>query len=150
MKPKKFLLAFGCVTVIAACAVWTWRTQFNQPKFNVALHAGLGQTMAEQTLRATGGSGKLVVISLDAGSFPELGVQMKEFKKVMAAHPGLSFKEYELDTDERPKFHFGAGLSARRYVRMVNKNLGSAAFVSFVGAPDLTDKALAEQKYHAE
>ena len=146
MRIKQLLLALLCLAVIATCAVWTWRTQFNQPKFNVALHLGLGQVMAEQTARAVHGTGKVVLVTLDAGAFPELGVQVKEFKRLLAAQPGVSLKEYELDTAERPKFHFGAGLSARRYVRLVNKNLSASSVVSFVGAPDLTDKDLAELK----
>ena len=146
MKVKQLLLAILCLAVIATCVVWTWRTQFAAPKFNVALHVGLGQVMAEETARATHGTGKVVVVTLDPGAFPELKVQMQQFKKVLVGHPGISLKEYQLDTEERPKFHYGAGLSSRRYVRMVNKNLAAAAFVSFVGAPDLTEKDVAELK----
>jgi hypothetical protein len=147
MKAKRILIALGCVAVIAACAVWTWRTQFAAPKFNVALHVGLGQTMAEQTASALNNTGKIVIVTLDSQAFPELGVQMQEFKKILAQHSGLAIKEtYTLETDDKPKYHFGSGLSGRRYVRLVNKNLSAAAFVSFVGAPELTDKELAEMK----
>ena len=72
---------------------------------------------------------------------------MQEFKKIIGQYPGLTVKEtYKLETDDKPKFHFGSGLSGRRYVRLVNKNISADAFVSFVGAPELTDKELAEIK----
>jgi hypothetical protein len=147
MKPKRILLAAGCLAVVAGCAWWVWRTQFNQPKFNVALHIGLGRTLAEETARALSHTGKVVLITLPAGAFPELEVQMREFKKVLAQHPGLAIKEtYELETDDKRKFNFGSGLSGRRYVRLVNKNMSASGFVSFVGAPELSDKELAELK----
>ena len=143
MKIKKIITVVSCLAILAACGIWTWRTQFNQPKFNVPLHLGLGQTMAELATSASGGTGRIVIITLAAGQFPELGVQVKEFKKIVAAHPGVTFKEYELDTEDRPKFQFGTGLSARRYLRTVNKNLTASAIVSFVGAPELTEKEAA-------
>ncbi len=146
MKSKTIITVAASIAVIAACAVWTWRTQFNQPKFNVALHLGLGQTMAQLTAAAMDRTGKVVLITLPAGDFPELGVQVKEFKRIMATNTHVTYKEYELDTEDRPKFHFGAGLSARRYLRIVNKNLSASAIVSFVGAPDLTKKEAGEVK----
>lgn len=147
MKLKKIFAVTGCLAVVAGCTWWIWRTQFNQPKFNVALHVGLGQTLAEETARALNSTGKVVLITLPAGAFPELEVQMAQFKKVLAQHPGLTIKEtYELETDDKRKFNFGAGLSGRRYVRLVNKNQSAAGFVSFVGAPELSEKELAELK----
>ena len=148
MKKKRILLAVACLAVIAAAGYWIWRTQFNQPTFNVALHQGLGQVMAEQTMRALNNTttGKIVLITLPAGAFPELVVQMDEFKKTIARHPGFRTRIYELETDDRPKFRFGAGLSARRYVRIVNKNLDAAALVSLVGAPELKESDMAELK----
>jgi hypothetical protein len=147
MKSKRIAIALACLAVIAACGVWTWRTQFAAPKFNVALHVGLGQVMAEQTALALNNTGKIVIVTLAANGFPELGVQVGEFKKIIARHPEITIKEtYELETDDKPKFSFGSGLSARRYVRLVNKNVSAAAIVSFVGAPDLGDKELAELK----
>lgn len=145
MKPKKILTILVCLAVIAACGVWIWRTRFNQPKFSVPLHLGLGQAMAELTASA-GATGRIVIITLPARQFPELAVQVKEFKRVLSVHRGLSFKEYELETEDRPKFQFGTGLSGRRYLRIVNKNLSASAIVSFVGAPELKEKEAAEIK----
>lgn len=147
MKPKNILIAACSIAVIAGCAWWIWRTQFNQPKFNVALHVGLGQALADETVRALNSTGKVVLVTLPSGAFPELGVQMAQFKKVLAQHPGLSIKEtYELEADDKRKYNFGSGLTGRRYVRLVNKNMSAAGFVSFVGAPELTAKELAELK----
>jgi hypothetical protein len=146
MKTKKTITVLACLAALAACGVWVWRTQFNQPKFNVPLHLGLGQAMAELALGASGGTGRIVIITLPAGQFPELGVQVKEFKRIIGAHPGVTFKDYEIETEDRAKYHFGTGLSARRYLRTVNKNLSASAVVSFVGAPELTEKEAAEIK----
>ncbi len=147
MKPKNILIAACSIAVIAGCAWWIWRTQFNQPKFNVALHVGLGQALADETVRALNSTGKVVLVTLPSGAFPELGVQMAQFKKVLAQHPGLSIKEtYELEADDKRKYNFGSGLTGRRYVRLVNKNMSAAGFVSFVGAPELEAKELAELK----
>ena len=55
-------------------------------------------------------------------------------------------KEYELDTKNQPKYGVGAGLSGRRFVRTVLKNAKADAFVSFVGAPKLSDEEAAELK----
>ena len=38
MKSKKLITVLACLSALAACGVWTWRTQFHQPKFNVPLH----------------------------------------------------------------------------------------------------------------
>lgn len=146
MKTKKLVTVLGCLAALIACGVWTWRTQFNQSKFNVPLHLGLGQTMAELAASASGGTGRIVIITLPAGQFPELGVQVKEFKRIVGAHSGVTFKEYEIETEDRPKYQFGTGLSGRRYLRTVNKNLSASAVVSFVGAPELTEKEAAEIK----
>ena len=147
MKSKQLLIALACLATVAVCGVWTWRTQFAAPKFNVPLHVGLGHVMAEETARALTNSGKIVIVTLDAHAFPDLGVQLAEFKKTVARHPQLTIKEiYNLETDDKPKYRFGSGLSARRYVRLVNKNVSAEAIVSFVGAPELTDKDLAEMK----
>lgn len=147
MNPKKIGIAIGCITVIIAASIWTWRTHFAAPKFNVPLHVGLGQAMGEQTALAVTNNGKLVIVTLAPNAFPELAVQLREFKKVISRHRGMTIKEiYELDTDGKPKFGFGSGLSGRRYVRIVNKNMSAAAIVSFVGAPELSDKELGEMK----
>ncbi len=146
MKSKKLITVLACLSALAACGVWIWRTQFHQPKFNVPLHLGLGQTMAELATGASGGKGRIVIITLPAGQFPELGAQVKEFKRILGKHPDVTFKEYEIETEDRAKYQFGTGLSGRRYLRTVNKNLSASAVVSFVGAPELTEQEAAELK----
>ena len=62
-------------------------------------------------------------------------------------HPGIKLeKSYKVETDDKPKYSFGTGLSGRRFVRIVNKNLEADALVSFIGVPTLSSEDLAQLK----
>ena len=135
---KPFLIISACIALIAAAAQSIYRTQFAAPPFNVDLHRAVGRALAGETAKLLNNSGKVVLISIDLAGLPELKTQLAEFEKAL--------KQFPLETDDKPKYSFGAGLSGRRYVRIVNKNPGTDAFVSFVGAPRLSDSELAELK----
>ena len=144
---RQLLTIFFCVAAIAASAFWIYRTQFAAPKFNVALHEAVGRVMAEETARMLGNKGKVVVISIELAGVPELKAQLAAFERALKKFPGVVLhKKYPLETDDKPKYSFGSGLSGRRYVRIVNKNLEADAFVSFVGAPALAPDELKELK----
>ncbi len=51
-----------------------------------------------------------------------------------------------LDPGDNPKYRPGSGLSAKRFLKIVRKNAGADAIVSFVGAPELSDEELAQMK----
>src|SRR2546427_237112 len=51
-------------------------------------------------------------------------------------------KEIPVDTDDKPHYRTGAGLSSRRFLRIVKKSTGAAAIVSFIGAPRMTEEEL--------
>ena len=144
---KPFLIISACIALIAAAAQSIYRTQFAAPPFNVDLHRAVGRALAGETAKLLNNSGKVVLISIDLAGLPELKTQLSEFEKALKQFPGITIKHrYPLETDDKPKYSFGAGLSGRRYVRIVNKNPGTDAFVSFVGAPRLSDSELAELK----
>jgi len=144
-RTKQWLVAIICIGVISACVLWTYHTQFAAPKFNVALHRGVGRVMAEETSRLLGNHGKIVIIAMEFAKVPELRVQMEEFKNALQQPGGITVKQtYNLETENQPKYGLGSGLSGRRYVRIVNKNTNAAAIVSFVGAPHLTDDEIAQ------
>jgi hypothetical protein len=144
---KQLLIGTAAVCLIAGSAFSVYRTQFAALKFNLALHQAIGRALAEETARALSHTGKLVTIAVELGHLPELKAQLDEFERTLRAYPHLTIlHKYQLETDDKPKFSFGSGLSGRRFVRIVNKNLTADAFVSFVGAPGLSKDELAELK----
>jgi len=144
---RQLLIAVLCVLAIGGSAFWTYRSQFTAPKFNVVLHQAVGRVMAEETARLIDNSGKIVIVAMELAAVPELQAQLDSFHQTLKRFPRISIKEtYKLETDEKPKYSFGAGLSGRRFVRIVNKNQSADAIVSFVGAPGLEDDEVAQLK----
>ena len=144
---KPAILAGLCVLVIGGSATWIYRTQFAAPPFQVQLHRAVGQVMAEQTARLLGNQGKIVIISIEATKTPELKVQIEEFQAALKQLGTVQVaKTYYLETEGKTKYGVGSGLSARRFVRIVNKNLEADAYVSFVGAPEFSEEELKELK----
>ena len=146
-RAKSFLIGALCLVVIAGAGSSIYRTQFAAPKFNLALHQSVARALAEETARLINDSGKVVVIAIELAGEPELKAQLEEFERAMKQHPNIELqKTYKLETDDKPKYSFGSGLSGRRFVRIVNKTPGTDAYVSFLGAPMLSSSELAELK----
>lgn len=146
-RSRTILIALLCSGLLAGAVYSIYRTQFARPPFNVELHRAVGRKMAEETARVLTNAGKIVLISLDSGTVPELDAQLDEFQRALAQHSRIKIKEhYRLDKEEKGKYSFGSGLAGRRYVRLVNKNQSADAFVSFVGAPRLSASELGELK----
>ena len=145
---KQSILVAACLIVIAAAAWWTYRTQFAKPKTHEELHAMIGRVMAEETTKALNGRGKILLISIDTKAVPELKWQLEAFHKALDSSGKITVaKTYDLETDGKTKYSFGSGLSARRYVRSVNKNEGIDAVVSFAGAPHFKENEDKELKF---
>src|ERR1041385_9473469 len=90
-------------------------------------------------------SGKVVVIAIELAGVPELKTQLDEFERTLHRFPRIHLeKSYKLESDDKPKYSFGTGLSGRRFVRIVNKNSSADAIVSFVGAPSLAEDEVAQ------
>jgi len=144
---KQLLIAALCLAATAGSAFWTYRTQFAAPRFNVVLHRAIGRSLAQETARLLHEAGKVVIVSIELRDLPELKVQMDEFERALKQFPKVVLeKSYKLETDDKPKYSFGSGLSGRRYVRIVNKNPGADAIVSFIGAPSLTAEDVTQLK----
>ena len=142
---KKLFLAIGLLLAIAGSALWIYLGQFAAPKFNVSLHRAVGRVMAEETANLVDSHGRIVVIAIDTPKTPELRVQIEEFEKALKPISGIRIeKTYMLDTEDKPKYGTGSGISARRFVRIVNKNTTVDAIVSFVGAPELKEDEIRE------
>lgn len=118
---------------------------FAAPGFNVPLHQGLGETLAAQVHQSLGGQGQIVVVAIPASASEVVATQIDAFRRWLATHPGITVAEIEIvDTENKPKYGPGTGLSASRLVRLAKKHAATDALVSFIGLPELDAKELAE------
>ena len=142
---NKVALAVGSVLVIAGSSFWIYSHHFAAPKINVPLHQAVGRVMAEETAKLVDNRGKIVVIAIETAKDPDLKVQLEEFEKTLKKFSGVTVgKTYMLETEGRAKYGTGSGLSARRLIRIVNKNTTADAIVSFVGAPEFKDDEIGQ------
>lgn len=143
---KNGIIILVCVLAVAGSAVWIYWREFKSPQHDVAMHKHVGEILAEETANVTGGKGKIVVIAIPTGGLPELKTQLESFRAALKKRGTFEVREYEMDTKDQDKYGVGTGLSGRRYVRTVHKNLDAAAVVSFIGAPSMKDEDIAELK----
>ena len=143
---KQIWTAILALIAIAASATWIYWREFKTPEHDVAMHRRIGEVMAEQTVRVAGNKGKIVLITIPTSGQPELKTQLEAFRAALKKLGQFEIREYEMDPKDQDKYSVGSGLSGRRYVRTVNKNLDAAAFVSFIGAPHMKDEDIAELK----
>jgi hypothetical protein len=141
---KQRLTVVGSVSLIIASCAWIYFTQVKVAKHDEALHGRVGEVLAEQAAGFVGKKGHIVFIDISSKEWPELKTQIEAFKKTLKKLGEFELREIELDTKDQPKYGVGTGMSGRRYVRTVKKNEKADIFVSFVGAPKLTDDEVAE------
>lgn len=141
---KRYLTATGAILVIAASCAWIYFAQVRQAKYNVGLHQRVGEVLAEQTTALVGKKARVVLILIETKDWPELQTQLDSYKVALKKLGDYELREYEMDTKDQPKYGVGSGLSGRRYVRTVKKNENADVFVSFIGAPNLSDEEMAE------
>lgn len=134
----------GAVSLIIASCLWIYFTQVKVAKHDVTLHRRVGEVLAEQAASVIGKKGRIVFIDISTREWPELKTQIESFKKTLKKLGDFELREVELDTKDQPKYGVGTGMSGRRYVRTAKKNEKADIFVSFVGAPKLTDDEIAE------
>ena len=141
MDLKKVAVAIGSILVIAGSSLWIYSHHFAAPRINVPLHQAVGRVMAEETAKLVDNQGRIVVIAIETAKDAELKVQLEEFEKTLKKFSRITVaKTYMLETENRAKYGAGSGLSARRFIRIVNKNTTADAMISFVGAPELKDE----------
>ena len=80
--------------------------------------------------------------NLSAG--PDCAAPLRAFEKALKALGPMSVKELPMDTEDKPQYRTGAGLSSRRFLRLLKKTGTAKAIVSFIGAPRMTDDELAQ------
>jgi len=141
---KNRVVAGLAIAVIAGSCVWIYFSQFRKTSHNQDLHRYIGEIMADQAAKILGPKGHIVAMAIDTKDWPELKIQTDAFKAKLKKLGQYEIREYEMDTKDQPKYGVGSGLSGRRYVRTVRKNLKADLFVSFIGAPKLTTEEIAE------
>src|SRR6266702_3666441 len=145
MDLKKVAVAIGSILVIAGSSLWIYSHHFAAPRINVPLHQAVGRVMAEETAKLVDNQGRIVVIAIETAKDEELKVQLEEFEKTLKKFSRITVaKTYMLETENRAKYGAGSGLSARRFIRIVNKNTTADAMISFVGAPELKDEEIGQ------
>src|ERR1043165_9345930 len=118
------------LSTIIASSIWIYVTQFATPAFNVPLHQRVGEVLAQETARLIHTQGQVVVVTMDTSKEPELKAQMQVFEKTLKTLGPIGIKELPVDTEDKPHYRTGAGLSSRRFLRIVKKSGGADAIVS--------------------
>ena len=141
---KQIFLLSACVAIIVGSSLWIYLTQFNQPTFNAPLHQRVGEVLAQETARLIHTQGLVVVVTMDTSKAPELKAQMGVFERTLKKLGPITIKELPVDTEDKPQYRTGAGLSSRRFLRIIKKSASANAIVSFIGAPHMTEQEVAQ------
>ena len=141
------LLAGLSVAAIIVSVIWIYFTQFATRIHNPALHAAVGEVMADETVHLLPSNAAICVVTIPASDAPEIKVQMEAFEKQLKSTSAITIKDkIVLDPRDNPKFRPGAGLSGKRLLKIARKHPDVDAIVSFVGAPELTDDEISQLK----
>jgi hypothetical protein len=121
-------------------AVWAVTWMFGGPKEDVRAAHGLGQRMAEETVRLLPQGGKVVVVAWDRGYSPirmqEQSAQLKSFRRFMGRHRqqiDLAAIEWvDLDQVDR-----ATGRLKGVFSDVLEKHPDASIVVSMIGVPDI-------------
>jgi hypothetical protein len=117
-----------------------------EDKITLAVHEAVGEGLAEEVIKSLKSDGKIVLVTLEEGQSQELDQHIRAFKDRIYDTPISIARTDHISTDKSPKFGPGAGMSAKRFVRIMKKYPNVDAIVSFVGTPDGEDAELKELK----
>lgn len=134
---KQIVAAILSLLAIASAGVAIY-LQTRSPGINHALHSEVGIVLAEQVAALTN-AGRIVLVTAAGDKFPELKAQAEGFEKGLEKFPKLKlYRITEIDTEGKPKYGPGRGLSDDRYLRLLKKYENRAvAIVSLIGAPEV-------------
>lgn len=140
--PKEILLAVISLAAIAGAATAIY-FQTRPPGINVPLHRAMGEALAETAASMTN-RGKIVLITLDGNKFPILKAQLEGLQTGLAKYPKLElYRTVEVETEGKPKYGPGRGLSEERFLRIAAKYSGRAEIIiSLIGSPELDEEQL--------
>ncbi len=144
---RQVILVAGLGLVTLASGAFIYWTQVHDHGVNEPLQRAVGETLAEETAHVAGSSGKIVLITVNAGLAPELKVQLDAYERELKRLGNFAIKDrVVLDPADNPNYRPGAGLSAKRFLKIIHKHPDADAIVSFIGAPALSDAELAQLK----
>jgi len=144
---KNLLVGVGAIVAIAVAGVAIYRnTRAPKDEVKLSVQEAVGEALAEETIKATGAQGKIVIITLEEGQSPELDQYVAAFKDRIYDTPVKIMRTDHISAEKTGKYGPGSGMSGKRFVRIVQKYPNADAIVSFVGTPDGEDKELKELK----
>lgn len=130
------------LTIAGSCWI-TWRRHTATPDFPVPLHQAVGHTLAAELTRAVAGPGDLLVITLRDSDSPILATQFDAMRQALERSGRLRIgKVVAIDPEKRNGYQPGAGLSAGKLCREIQKCPEAVAVVSLVGLPAIEDSDL--------
>ncbi len=145
---KAAAIAFSIVA-IAGSAFWIWnQSREPAPELKHAQFVAMGRVLADETASAIAHRPKkrVLIISADTDD-PALKVQLDSLRATLKKHPEIDVKDTEfIESDNKKSVRPGQGLSARKFARLIEKNVKADAIVSLVGMPKADDKDLADLK----
>src|SRR5262245_61434467 len=106
----------------------------------------VGETLAEEVIDALGGTGRIVLVTLEKGRLADLDKYVDAFRHRIYKTPIKIANTDEISSEKAGKYGPGSGMSAKRFVRIMEKHRNVDAIVSFVGTPDGEDKELENLK----
>jgi hypothetical protein len=115
-----------------------------EDKIALAIHEAVGEALAEEVIKSLKSEGKIVLVTLEEGQSHELDQHIAAFKDRIYDTPISIARTDSISSDKSPKFSAGAGMSGKRFVRLIQKYRDVDAIVSFVGTPDGDDPELKE------
>ncbi len=137
-KPKRIALVVLCLAITIVCWIWIFLGQRPGLKANLKQHQGLGQVMAEETIRLLGRNGakRIVLVALDIAD-PTMTAQLRAFQQTLKQCQDLRIEDKVLlKPDGQHRSGPGVGLSAKRLVEIVKAHPNAHAIVSFAGVPN--------------
>jgi hypothetical protein len=141
------LLVVACVLAITGSALWIYHFEFGSTGTNLRLQQSVGQILATETARVTGRPAKIVLVTVNAPSAPELKYQLEAFQKELHRIGDITVQDkVVLDPGDSQKYRAGAGLSSKHLLKIMRKHSGVDAIVSLVGVPEIPDQDLAQVK----
>ena len=137
------LVSFIALLVIAGSGWITWKRHAATPDFAVPLHQAVGDTLAVELMREVDGTGEVLVITLDDSDSPLLATQLQAMRQALERSGRLRIgKQVAVDPGKRTGYQPGAGLSAGKLCREIQKFPEAVAVVSLVGLPAIDDSDL--------
>jgi hypothetical protein len=141
-----FIILIAFIAIVGAgLSIYSYLRK-SDDKITLAVHEAVGEALAEEVIQSLKSDGNIVLIALEEGQSQDLDQHVAAFKDRIYDTPIRIAGTDHISSDKSPKFGPGAGMSGKRFVRIMKKYPNVDAIVSFVGTPDGEDAELKELK----